>query len=242
MRECGLRALVCGLRDAPEPHISGTGSHAAAHWLQDLTQGWSELETQGRFDALPARLLLVHAEPAAGQEQGLLSVGRPSCLERRQNEIAICADNLSVRNEDQFRTYLAASSSSRRPLLTLWTTSYCQTCQDQVAPLLKSLVDSGVGEAEGGVGYCEIELDAPDVMTSGLGLTYMISSVPTLMSFDAGEAQFETKVADGNRLKDRRFLEEWIRTEARRHGGRGGGGGGAGGGSVFGGLFGSFKG
>lgn len=147
-----------------------------------------------------------------------------------------------MRNEDQFRTYLAASSSSRRPLLTLWVTGHCHTCH-QVSPLLKSLVDSGVGEAEGGVGYCEVEFDAPDLMTSGLGLTYMISSAPTLMSFDAGEAQVETKVADG-RLKDRRFLEEWIRTEARRHGGRGGGGGGggAGGGSVFGGLFGSFKG
>lgn len=153
--------------------------------------------------------------------------------------------DLSVRNEDQFRTYLAASSSSRRPLLTLWVTNFCPTCK-HVSPMLKSLVDSGVGEAEGGVCYCEVEFDAPDVMTSGLGLTYMISSVPTLMSFDAGEAQVETKVADGNRLKDRRFLEEWIRTEARRHGGRGGGGGGGGGGvgggSVFGGLFGSFKG
>lgn len=98
-----------------------------------------------------------------------------------------------------------------------------------------------MGEAEGGVTYAEIEYDAPDVMTEGLGLTYMINSVPTLLSFDAGEAQVETKVVDGNLLKDRRFVEEWIRKEARRHGGRGGGGGGAGGG-LFGGLFGSFKG
>lgn len=75
-------------------------------------------------------------------------------------------------------------------------------------------------------------------MGAGLGLSYMITSVPTLLSFDAGEAQVETKVADGNKLKDRNFLEEWIRSEARRHGGRGGGGGG---GSIFGGLFGSFK-
>lgn len=75
-------------------------------------------------------------------------------------------------------------------------------------------------------------------MGAGLGLSYMITSVPTLLSFDAGEAQVETKVVDGNKLKDRNFLEEWIRTEARRHGGRGGGGGG---GSIFSGLFGSFK-
>lgn len=146
----------------------------------------------------------------------------------------------SVRNADQLTTYLSLSSSSRRPLLTLWTTSWCTTCH-QVSPLVKSLIESGVGEAEGGVTYAEIEYDAPDVMTEGLGLTYMINSVPTLLSFDAGEAQVETKVVDGNLLKDRRFVEEWIRKEARRHGGRGGGGGGAGGG-LFGGLFGSFKG
>ena len=77
-------------------------------------------------------------------------------------------------------------------------------------------------------------------MAGSLGLTYMINSVPTLLSFDAGEAQVATKLADGNKLKDRHFLEEWIRTEARRHGGRGGGGGPTGG-AAFGGLFGGWK-
>lgn len=144
----------------------------------------------------------------------------------------------SVRNPDQFNTYLLLSSSARTPLLTLWTTNWCPTCK-VVGPLLQSLVESGVGEAEGGVGYCTVEFDAPDVMAGALGLTYMINSVPTLLSFDAGEAQVATKLADGNRLKDRRFLEEWIRTEARRHGGRGGGG--PGGGAAFGGLFSGWK-
>jgi hypothetical protein len=65
-------------------------------------------------------------------------------------------------------------------------------------------------------------------MSSGLGLTYMINSIPTLLSFDAQEAQVETKITDGRRLSDRKFLEEWIRSEAKRHGGRGGGGGGSG--------------
>ena len=116
--------------------------------------------------------------------------------------------------------------------MTLWTTSWCPTCKT-VEPLLRSLVEAGVGEAEGGVGYCSVEFDAPDVMAAGLGLTYMITSVPTLLSFDAGEAQIQTKVADGFRLSDPGFLEEWLRNEARRHGNRGGGGG-----SIFGGLFG----
>ncbi|KAB5559837.1 hypothetical protein GE09DRAFT_70564 [Coniochaeta sp. 2T2.1] len=146
----------------------------------------------------------------------------------------------NVRNLDQFHTYQLLSSSSRTPLLTLWTTSYCSTCRT-VSPLLKSLVESGVGEEEGGVGFCEVEYDAPDVMSAGLGLTYMINSVPTLLSFDAQEAQTQAKVSDARQLSDRRFLEEWIRTEARRHGGRGGGGTTSISGamsSLFGGLFG----
>jgi hypothetical protein len=73
-------------------------------------------------------------------------------------------------------------------------------------------------------------------MAAGLGLTYMINSVPTLLSFDAGEAQVESKVTDGRRLADRKFLEEWIKTEARRHGNRGGGG--PGGPNLLGRLFG----
>lgn len=146
-----------------------------------------------------------------------------------------------VRNHDQFLTYVQLSSTARTPLLTLWTTSSCRTCH-QVSPLLRHLVeDQGVGEAEGGVSYCEVEYDAPDVMRAGLGITYLINHVPTLLSFDAGEAQAETRVSDGNKLRDRHFLEEWIRTEARRHGGRGGGGGGGLGSSLFGGLFGSFN-
>lgn len=146
----------------------------------------------------------------------------------------------SVRNLDQFHNYQLISSSARTPLLTLWTTSWCPTCR-VVSPLLQELIESGVGEAEGGVGYCTVEYDAPDVMEAGLGLTYMINSIPTLLSFDAQEAQVETKVTNGRQLSDRKFLEEWIRTEARRHGGRGGGGSGGSPFSVFGALFGKSK-
>lgn len=109
-----------------------------------------------------------------------------------------------------------------------------------VAPLIQELVESGVGEAEGGVGYCTVEFDAPDVMSAGLGLTYMINSIPTLLSFDAGEAQMQTKVTDGRQLADRKFLEEWIRNEAQRHGSRGGGGPSVGV-NLLGGLFGKSK-
>ncbi|KAI2462891.1 hypothetical protein F4781DRAFT_161720 [Annulohypoxylon bovei var. microspora] len=142
-----------------------------------------------------------------------------------------------VRRPDDFHTYQLLSSSSRTPLITLWTTSWCATCH-VVAPLLKSAIESGVGEVEGGVSYCEVEYDSPDIMSGGLGMDYMITSIPTLLGFDAGEAQVCTKITDGKRLADRSFLEDWIRNEARRHGGRGSGKGGS---SVFGGLFGSWR-
>ncbi|KAI1394846.1 hypothetical protein F4819DRAFT_493055 [Hypoxylon fuscum] len=146
----------------------------------------------------------------------------------------------SVRRPDDLHTYKLLSSSSRTPLITLWTTSWCATCH-VVAPLLQSVVESGVGEAEGGVGYCQVEFDAPDMTSDGLGMEYMITSIPTLLSFDAGEAQVRTKITDGRKLADKAFLEDWIRNEAKRHGGRGGGGGGGGGPGLFGGLFGSWK-
>ncbi|GAW21389.1 hypothetical protein ANO14919_109080 [Xylariales sp. No.14919] len=155
---------------------------------------------------------------------------------RAQNQIYA-----SVRRPDDFHTYQLLSSSARTPLLTLWTTSWCSTCR-VVAPLVKSLVESGVGEQEGGVAFCTVEYDAPDIMSGeggGLGMTYMITAIPTLLSFDAGEAMTQTKVTDGRKLADRTFLEDWIRNEARRHGGRGGGGGGTG---VLGGLFGGLRG
>ncbi|KAI0972022.1 hypothetical protein F4678DRAFT_479011 [Xylaria arbuscula] len=155
---------------------------------------------------------------------------------RAQNQIYA-----SVRRPSDFHTYKLLSSSSRTPLLTLWTTSWCSTCKT-VTPLLTSLLESGVGESEGGVAFCTVEYDAPDIMGATcedqLGSTYMITSIPTLLSFDAGEAMVDTKVTDARRLADRAFLEEWIRNEARRHGGRGGGGGGTG---ILGGLFGGLR-
>ncbi|KAH8677008.1 hypothetical protein BGZ61DRAFT_307161, partial [Ilyonectria robusta] len=142
-----------------------------------------------------------------------------------------------IRNPDSFTTYLSLSSSARTPLLTFWTASWCSTCR-VVSPMLRSLIEAGVGEDEGGVAFATVEFDSPDIMSGSpnLALDYMITSIPTLLSFDAGEVQSATKMADARKMADREFLIEWIRNEARRHGGRGGGSGGAS--SVFGGLFG----
>ncbi|PNP82524.1 hypothetical protein FNYG_04233 [Fusarium nygamai] len=117
------------------------------------------------------------------------------------------------------------------------TTSRQAKNQIYAPPLIRDLVESGVGEEEGGVSLATVEFDSPDIMSGSpnLAMTYMITSIPTLLSFDGGEAQTTTQLSDARKLADREFLKEWIRTEARRHGGRGGGGGGS---SIFGGLFG----
>ncbi|KAF4984286.1 hypothetical protein FZEAL_498 [Fusarium zealandicum] len=162
-------------------------------------------------------------------------------LDRPQMSIIVLllTAQLSIRNNDSFSTYLSLSTSSRTPLLTFWSASWCSTCK-AVSPLIYDLVESGVGEEEGGVSLATVEFDSADIMSGSpnLPLTYMITSIPTLLSFDGGEAQAATKLADARKLSDREFLKEWIRTEARRHGDRGGGGGGGGASSVFGGLFG----
>ncbi|KAI5269870.1 hypothetical protein E4T47_06712 [Aureobasidium subglaciale] len=131
----------------------------------------------------------------------------------------------SVRYEHEFETLNLLSSSSRIPLITLWSASWCPSCK-VIAPLLKELINEGVGEAQGGVSYAEIELDSPTL--GELALRYQVNSLPTLLAFDRQEAQLETKVHKVDDMKNRQFLINWIETEAKRHGE-----GGAGGSSLF---------
>lgn len=54
------------------------------------------------------------------------------------------------------------------PLITYWTMSWNSQGNKS---LIKSLIeDEGVGEAEGGVGYVEVEMDAPTI--DGLDIQY----------------------------------------------------------------------
>jgi hypothetical protein len=85
------------------------------------------------------------------------------------------------------------------------------------------------------VAFCEVDLDASDVMSSGVGMRYMITSLPTLLSFDRGEVIEESRVADVRCLRNKEKMREWIERAARR----GSGMTGEGGGRLFGGLFGN---
>lgn len=69
-----------------------------------------------------------------------------------------------------------------------------------------------------------------------LGQRYMITSIPTLLSFDRRRTEVVNREVDVRKMADERWLEEWIKAEAARDGGGQGGSG-----SLFGGLFGSAK-
>ncbi|KAF2645957.1 hypothetical protein P280DRAFT_418218 [Massarina eburnea CBS 473.64] len=170
---------------------------------------------------IPRAIVLQLSRPAA--RRTFLS---GSSAPANQNRIF---DN--IRQPNDLHTLTLLSATNNRPLITLWSASWCSTCQT-VKPLVKGLIeDERVGEAEGGLAFAEVELDS--TLIGDLGVKYMITSMPTLLAFSRQEAQFDTKLVKPELMKNKEFLREWLLNEARR-GGRAGGGGG----SLFGGLFG----
>ncbi|KNG51597.1 thioredoxin-like protein [Stemphylium lycopersici] len=128
-----------------------------------------------------------------------------------------------VRTPNDLHTLTLLSAASSRPLITLWTASWCQTCQT-IKPLLRQLIEEEkVGEAEGGLGYAEILMDS--TILGDLPITYRISSMPTLLAFSRQEAQFDTRVTRPEDMRRKEFLREWLVAEVRRGGRKGGGGG-----------------
>lgn len=78
----------------------------------------------------------------------------------------------NVRTPNDLHTLTLLSAASNRPLITLWSASWCTTCQT-VKPLVKSLIeDDRVGEEEGGLGFAEVELDS--TLIGDLGVKYMV--------------------------------------------------------------------
>ncbi|KAL7918854.1 hypothetical protein ACQKWADRAFT_228792 [Trichoderma austrokoningii] len=170
------------------------------------------------------RVLAVVAKPALGLTQRRLFSASAS---RAKNQVLD-----SIRTPASFNSQLSLSTSLGIPLLTLWSTAWCPSCRT-IEPLLRSLVSSGIGEQQGGVLFAPVQFDTPEMMSATpipLASRYSITSTPTLLSFDAGEARAGTKVMDARKLADRQFLIDWIRSEAKRHES----GGGA---ASFGGLF-----
>ena len=119
-----------------------------------------------------------------------------------------------VRSEDEFDTILLLCASARMPLLTFWTATWCSSCKAVRPTIFELLQEKPIGVEQGGVGFAEVEMDAPGV--SALAFRYLIKSTPTLLSFNRQEAQFDRAMNKISEMKQKDILAEWIRAEAAR--------------------------
>ncbi|KAL6719093.1 hypothetical protein ACLMJK_003328 [Lecanora helva] len=160
----------------------------------------------------------------------------------------------TIRSTTELDNLILLHASKRRAFITLWTASWCPSCK-AVTPLIRDIIGKqGAGENRGGVGFAEVEFDAPTLGEAAgrylVGYPHtiivaileeihnglQITGIPTLQSFCRGEAQLETRLTSVKEMKDGEFLKLWIEDEAIR--GDSGGKGGGGGGGLFGGMFG----
>ena len=101
------------------------------------------------------------------QAQAHRSLFGASSTRSNQNRIF---DN--IRTPNDLHTLTLLSAAENRPLITLWSASWCTTCQ-VVKPLIKGMIeDERVGEEEGGLGFAEVEMDS--TLIGDLGVKYMV--------------------------------------------------------------------
>jgi len=78
----------------------------------------------------------------------------------------------NIRTPNDLHTLTMLSATANRPLITLWSASWCSNCK-AVKPLVRDLIEEErVGEAEGGLGFAEVELDS--TLIGDLGVKYMV--------------------------------------------------------------------
>ncbi|CAD6447698.1 12e548d1-2ac2-49c8-9571-f396a1bfd27d [Sclerotinia trifoliorum] len=111
-----------------------------------------------------------------------------------------------VRYPSDLTTYISLSTSTSKPLLTLWTTSSCSTCRT-ISPLLHEIIENGTGEKEGGILYTEVEFDAPDLLREGLGLRYLVRSVLSLVVLEGRWVERDGGLVVGWREEGKREVE-----------------------------------
>lgn len=55
------------------------------------------------------------------------------------------------------------NAADNRTLITMWSARWCDTCKTVTPLILRMIQDEKVGEREGGLGYVEVEMDAPGI-------------------------------------------------------------------------------
>jgi thiol-disulfide isomerase/thioredoxin len=66
------------------------------------------------------------------------------------------------------------SAADNRPLITLWSAKWCQTCQVVKPIILRLLEEEKLGVREGGLGFAEVEMDS--MLIGDLPITYRVSN------------------------------------------------------------------
>lgn len=79
-----------------------------------------------------------------------------------------------MRTPNDLHTLTLLSAAEHRPLITMWSASWCTTCQ-AIKPLVKGMIeDERVGQEEGGLGFVEVELDS--TLIEDLGVKHRVGS------------------------------------------------------------------
>jgi thiol-disulfide isomerase/thioredoxin len=76
-----------------------------------------------------------------------------------------------VRTPEELHTLTLLSAIENRPLITLWTAPWCNSCAT-VAPIVKGLLEERVGLQQGGLGY--VEVDMSSTLIGDLPVTYRV--------------------------------------------------------------------
>jgi thiol-disulfide isomerase/thioredoxin len=79
-----------------------------------------------------------------------------------------------IRAPQDLQTLTMLSAADNRPLITLWSAKWCQTCQVVKPIILRLLEEEKLGVREGGLGFAEVEMDS--MLIGDLPITYRVSN------------------------------------------------------------------
>jgi thiol-disulfide isomerase/thioredoxin len=79
-----------------------------------------------------------------------------------------------IRAPQDLHTLTMLSAADNRPLITLWSAKWCQTCQVVKPIILRLLEEEKLGVREGGLGFAEVEMDS--MLIGDLPITYRVSN------------------------------------------------------------------
>ncbi|KAK4232307.1 hypothetical protein QBC38DRAFT_463739 [Podospora fimiseda] len=151
--------------------------------------------------------LTVQRSPRTALARQYIHIGPNDPYKNRKNVVFEPA-----RSNNEFESAILSTDTLT---ITVWTQSASKESQE-LAERVRRLVESGVGEAEGGINFMEVELDAP-TMIGDLHQIFFINEVPCMVTFTFGWSLLhDDPIHDRKLLEDEEWLEKYIRDIARQ--------------------------